>query len=443
MGHGSIKQERFLETDVVVTPTRWEFFFILASPPVKWDGYENVQGEYYMNNLEVAIQRGENINETVKKALSLLGGLGNVIKRGDTVLIKPNYAVPMRSDTGATTNPQVVIGVIEAAKEAGAGDIIVAESSIVGFDAGKVMGELGVKEVFERAGATVINLDEDQNDMVERRVPRGKILKNIKIFRPASECDVLISVPVLKTHIYTRVSLGMKNLKGTLPDSQKKVFHRVGVRKPTEEPFELDRCISDMMTAHHPHFTVVDGIVGQEGFVAGSGVCGRPVKMNTIIAGKDFVAVDAVGAYIMGMDPLGVNHIRYAHERGLGEARMENVTILGEDINMVRRKFRAPIPGEIGNYENITAIEGPSCSGCSFAIRWVLSTLQPHQVEKWDKTVFLVGSDIEPREEIEGRPFLIGKCACRLPIKGAIKIRGCPPPFWYIMGALRKADLVR
>ena len=392
-----------------------------------------------MKNVEVAIQRGENIIETVKKTLNLLGGLGNLIKKGETVLITPNYAVPMGSDTGATTNPEVVVGVIEVAKEAGPREIIVAESSVVGFDAGKVMSELGVKQMFEKAGVKVLNLDEDQNDAVEKKVVQGKLLKKIKIFRPAAECDVLISVPVLKTHIYTGVSLGMKNLKGTLPDVQKKMFHRVGVRKKTEEDFELDRCIADMMTVHHPDFTVIDGIVGQEGFVPGSGVCGTPVKMNTIIAGNDFVAVDAMGAYIMGRNPLQVNHIRYSHEMGLGEANLENITVLGEHPDRVRREFRPAIPDEIGKHENVTVIEGGSCSGCSFAIRWTLHAFKPLQIQKWDKTIFFVGSDIEPLDEIEGKPFLIGKCACKLPMRNATKVTGCPPPYWYVIKELRKA----
>lgn len=392
-----------------------------------------------MNNADVAIGRGENVIETVRKTLDLLGGLGNLIRRGDTVLIKPNYAVPMRSETGATTNPHVVVGLIEAVQDAGAREVIVAESSIVGFDAGDVMTALGAKQMFESVGAMVLNLDEDQNNVVERRVTRGNLVKKLKIFRPAAECDVLISVPVLKTHIYTRVSLGMKNLKGTLPDLQKKIFHRVGVRKKSEERFELDRCIADMMTVHHPHFTVIDAIVGQEGFVAGSGVCGTPVRMNTIIAGSDFVAVDAMGAYIMGMDPLEVNHIRYSHEMGLGEARVESIKVTGEYPDTPRREFRPAIPDEIGKYENITLVEGGSCSGCSFGLRWTLNAFEPKQIKEWEKTIFFVGSPPEPPERIEGELFLIGKCACRLAVGKATKVTGCPPPFWHVMGHLKKA----
>lgn len=391
-----------------------------------------------MEKIEVAIQRGEDIKGVVNKTLHLIGGLENVIKNGDAVFISPNYGVPMKPDTGATTNPEVVVGVIKAAKEAGAEKVYVGESSVVGFNAGKVMVDLGVQEIFEEAGAEVLNLDEDQKNVIVKKIPQGKLLKQIKIFKPAVECDVLISVPVLKTHIYAGVSLGMKNLKGTLPDDQKKLFHRVGARKKTEEPFELDRCISDMMTAHHPDFTVIDGIVGQEGFVSGFGVCGNAVRMNTIIAGADYVAVDAVGAYVMGFDPMKVNHIRYCHEIGLGEADLKKITILGENLDSIRREFRPAIPGKLGSYENVTVIEGGSCSGCSFAIRWTLNAFKIEQINRWDKTVFFVGSDIQPPERVNGEPFLIGKCACKLPIKNGRKITGCPPPFFHIVDELRQ-----
>jgi hypothetical protein len=160
--------------------------------------------------------------------------------------------------------------------------------------------------------------------------------------------------------------------------------------------------------------------------------------MNTIVAGVDFVAVDSVGAYIMGFDPLKINHIRYCHEMGLGEANLRNITILGEDINAIRREFRPAIPGELGNYGNVTVLEGSSCSGCSFAIRWTLNAFKPEQIQKWDKAVFFIGSDMELPDKIDGEPFLIGKCACRLPIKKAIKVTGCPPPFFHIVDELKQ-----
>ena len=126
-----------------------------------------------MKKSEVAMQRGDAPKETVARTLRLLGGLEGVIAKGDTVLISPNYCGPVKWDTGTTTNPEVVVGVIEAAKEAGAEEVIVAESAMVGLDAGEVMRELGVQEVLEKAGSRVLNLDMDPSDFIEIIVSRG------------------------------------------------------------------------------------------------------------------------------------------------------------------------------------------------------------------------------------------------------------------------------
>ena len=134
-----------------------------------------------MEKVAVAIQRGKNPKETVKRTLQLLGGLGKVIKNGDTVLLSPNYGVPMSPETGATTDPEVAGGVIEAARQAGGKKIIVAESSVVGFNAGEVMAELGVNKMFESAGAEVLNLDEDQKNVIQKKVPRVGIYVNFCI----------------------------------------------------------------------------------------------------------------------------------------------------------------------------------------------------------------------------------------------------------------------
>ncbi len=386
----------------------------------------------------VSVWRSRHPAETVKRALALQGGFDRLVTRGTTVLIKPNYGVPVSWDVGATTNPEVVIGLIEAARSAKARQVIVAESSVVGFDAASVMDKLGVARRFERAGARVVNLDEDPEDIVEKKIPAGKLLKRIKIFRKALACDVLVSVPVLKTHIYTTVSLGIKNLKGTLPDSQKKILHRIGVRRQKTEMFELDQGIADMATVHTPDLTVIDATVGQEGFVQNAGVCGTPVRMNTVVVGTDAVATDAVASDLMGFDPLEVNHLRFCHEAGLGQANLNRIQTVGLDPGTVRRRFRPAIPGKLGDYDNIIVKEGGSCSGCSVAIRCALNSFGPQEIAQWTPAVIVVGSD---RIEVGTSGFknvFIGKCACRFAERGDDKITGCPPPFSYVAGKLNR-----
>jgi len=81
---------------------------------------------------------------------------------------------------------------------------------------------------------------------------------------------------------------------------------------------------------------VIDGIIAGEGHETS----GNPVEMNLVIAGTDPVAVDAVGAAVMGIPPESVKHIRLAEERGLGTCNLKEITVIGEPIEKVKKKFR-------------------------------------------------------------------------------------------------------
>ena len=389
-----------------------------------------------MSRSQVALRKNIDIKKAVRQALADLGGMERFVRPGDVVLISPNLAVPIEPGSGIVTNPEVIVAVIEAARAAGAGKVRVAESAICGVNAGEVMEQLGVVKPLEAAGAEVLNLDDGQTETVTLEVPRGKLLKELTVYRPARECDLLISVPVMKTHIYAGVSLGMKNLKGTLPDEQKKIFHRIGIEEKSDEEFELDRCIADMMTVHHPGLTVMDASTAQEGFKVGLGVGGNSVKMDMVVAGQDYVSVDAVATHLMGFDPLEIEHIRYCQELGLGTADLERIQVLGDDPAALRRSFQPAVPGEIGDFANVEVIEGGSCSGCSFAVRWTLSAFTPEQIAQWGDCVFWVGSELDFNPDKKGRQVMIGTCACKAAQGEAIKIAGCPPPFFYIRDKL-------
>ncbi len=111
---------------------------------------------------------------------------------------------------------------------------------------------------------------------------------------------------------------------GVLPDKFKGKFHRRG----------MHRVIADINATVRPALTVIDGFVAMEGR---GPVHGRPVLMETIIAGVDVVATDATACRVMGFDPRRVDHIRMAYERGLGE--IEEITVLGDGVEAVNREF--------------------------------------------------------------------------------------------------------
>src|SRR5208283_3343852 len=128
-----------------------------------------------------------------------------------------------------------------------------------------------------------------EKDKVKIPIPSCETLENITVPRIVTESAV-ISAAKLKTHMSTKVTLGMKNMFGLLPDKLKMKYHAKGISK----------VVVDINTALKPALTVIDGFVAMEGRGPTNGT---PVKMDLIIAGKDVVATDATAARVMGFDP--------------------------------------------------------------------------------------------------------------------------------------------
>jgi uncharacterized protein (DUF362 family) len=137
--------------------------------------------------------------------------------------------------------------------------------------------------------------------------------------------SAIISAAKLKTHTATKVTLGMKNMFGLMPDKFKAKYHARGIIS----------VIVDINSVIKPAFTVIDGFVAMEGR---GPTDGTPVKMNLIIAGKDVVATDASAARAMGFDPKEISHIRRAGEKGLGN--IDEIEILGSKIEDVMKVFK-------------------------------------------------------------------------------------------------------
>jgi len=382
----------------------------------------------------VSFVKGKDVKKITREAISLIGGLEQALKPGDTVLIKPNFGVDLPSSTGGTTNPIVVITLIELAREAGAKRVIVGESSVVGYNAGEIFEFLGVRELFEKAGTELVNMDADES--IQVKVPNGKNFEKMRIHSTAWESDFIISVPVMKTHFQTVVSLGLKNMKGVLPDSMKKLSHRIGVKQHREE-FELEQSILDLNSVIKPDLTVIDGIVAQEGYTPGSpGVTGSPLPFDTVVAGFDPVATDATAAYLMGFDPMEVPLIRKAYERGLGEARLEMIQMVGTPVKRVKKKFRpASLEGIHLTYENIKLTAGKGCSGCRETTILALAGMKPEEVARIGEAELLIGQQAAATSP-EWKKILIGNCTRDLPYDG-YRIEGCPPPSFYIKKCLK------
>jgi uncharacterized protein (DUF362 family) len=238
------------------------------------------------------------------------------------VLIKVNFITVETWDTGATTDPIVVEAIIKRLKNLPV-EIFVVESDATTTNADKAFEATGMKEMCKQNGVECLNLRHIK-DRVKIAIPNGETLQSITVPRIVTESAV-ISAAKLKTHMSTKVTLGMKNMFGLLPDKFKGKYHAKGISK----------VVVDINTVLKPTLTVIDGFVGMEGR---GPTGGTPVKMDLIIAGKDVVATDATAARVMGFEPMEISHIRKAYEKGLGN--IDEIEILGSKLEDVRRVFK-------------------------------------------------------------------------------------------------------
>jgi len=266
----------------------------------------------------VAIVRGTDPPDMTVRALGMVDA-AEVVPADKPVLIKPNYINASHPSTGITTDARVIEGVVAFLKKHHVKEIIIGEGAGEAdtLDAFKVAG---VDEVARRLRARIVDLNKDE--FVEVHPPNARTLKKVKIARTALE-NTIISVPKLKPHRQAGATLSLKNMMGAMTPKGSMHGH-------------LNQNIVDLASVIRPSMAVIDGIIAGEGHETS----GNPVEMNLVIAGTDPVAVDAVGATVMGISIEYVKHLRLAEECGLGTCHLERIQVLGEPIEKVQRKFK-------------------------------------------------------------------------------------------------------
>ena len=193
--------------------------------------------------------------------------------------IKPNLVSPSAADWGATTHPQIVAGIIEYLRECGYADIAMLEGSWVGDKTEEAVRVCGYLELSEKYQVPFLDMQKEKGVQTDC----AGVLLNI--CKAALDVDFLINVPVLKGHCQTRITCALKNLKGLIPNSEKRRFHAMGLHKP----------IAHLNAGIRQDFIVTDNICGDLDFEDG----GHPVEMNRILAGCDPVLMDAYVCQMM------------------------------------------------------------------------------------------------------------------------------------------------
>ena len=264
----------------------------------------------------VVVSKGKP-EESVYKAVKVLGGMEKFVNSGDRVVLKPNIGFPNPPEWSTTTHPDVVKAVAGLCIKAGAQRVIILDHPL--RDSQICKERTGIEKAVKGMKGVVLAMLDDAKFYKETPVPGGSELKSTAIMKEVLRANCLINIPTAKSHSATGVSLGIKNLMGLVWDRM--AFH---------EKMELNRAIAEQLIVIKPKLTIVECIYVL--LTRGPSGPGKTEELNTIVASTDPVAADSytVGLarwYNKEFKGSQVKHIKIAHELGFGEIDISKMTI--------------------------------------------------------------------------------------------------------------------
>ena len=261
------------------------------------------------------------VQGAVDSCLDKLGGLSSLIKPDDRVLIKPNILIAKPPEEAVTTHPALIEAIIMVIKKVGA-------VPLVGDSPGGLVGNVGehwkvtgIEEVCNRLNVEILNFE--SSGVYEKRINGN----HYHIAKPVLDADFIINVPKIKTHGLTILTCAIKNMYGTIPGLTKVNYH-----KEAPKPSDFAELVVDIFALSKPGLNIVDGIIGMDG---NGPSAGNPKEMGLILASTDAIAVDSLICQILGKNPLKVPTNKNAYERGLGEADINKIKVLGYQPDVI------------------------------------------------------------------------------------------------------------
>ncbi|MBQ7151059.1 MAG: DUF362 domain-containing protein [Synergistaceae bacterium] len=318
-----------------------------------------------------------------------------LVPAGGSVALKPNLVVAGSPENGATTHAGILSGCIEYFLEHEIKNLSIIEGSWVGDETMRAMRRAGYDKVCEKYNVPFYDLKRDKTKSIN--TPIGPI----EICERALSAGLLVNLPVLKGHCQTVMTCALKNLKGCLPDREKRRFHSLGLTKP----------IAALGSVLRSGLIIVDSICGDLNFEEG----GNPVHTNRIYLGTDPVEIDSYGCNLMGLELEEVPYIKLAEKWGAGSAKFSPEEILNLNEPDAAGKYPKPSGTVASLTRNVH--EDSACSVCYASLVRAL-----HVNSKGLMKNIFIGQGWRGKK-IPGGALGIGNC-CK---NSARNVKGCPP----------------
>jgi uncharacterized protein (DUF362 family) len=383
---------------------------------------------------DVAVLKYEKPFESLEKAVHWAGGLDGISIQSK-VVIKPNILVWLEGGIfpkyGVLTTARMIEDLVVLLKESGVRRIVILEG--IGFGDLQAAGKgMGFDILEKRYGVQVV--DVWKSDFVKINVGGA----TFSISKEFLEADYRISMPVLKTHGQAMVSLGIKNLKGLIDQSSRKLFHNGNLH--TDLDYHLARLAEVVPTC----FTIIDGIYTLE---RGPNLIGDARRSDIIIASKDLLSGDKVGAAMLGVPPQTVPHLFLASERKNRPTDLSDINIKGDiDVSSAAKSHEwRPARSQSNDMPLLLAMAGVKGvnvppmdkSVCTFCVSCFylyvnMGLLMASNMDKcFDDIEFLAGKTQDPTGTHK-HTMLLGQCQVNRNennplIRHCVKVGGCPP----------------
>ncbi len=265
-----------------------------------------------LRNYDLVAARGGEPVEMFKSAIKEMGGMGKFVKRGQTVVVKPNIGWDVSPERAANTNPELVGAIVKECLDVGARRVFVFDHTCDQWQ--RCYTNSGIENAVNEAGGQMVpgNMERYFKDV---NIPDAVSLKSAKVHELILDSDVFINVPVLKHHASTRLTIAMKNLMGAVWD--RRWWHRN----------DLHQCIADFCLFCKPTLNIVDAylVMTRNG---PRGVSTADLSlMKSLLISQDIVAIDAASTLLFGEQPEDVGHIRIGEELGIGTTQLNKLNI--------------------------------------------------------------------------------------------------------------------
>lgn len=349
-----------------------------------------------MEKNEILRIYGTEYKEMTKQLLAE-AGLCDLLPKSGRIGIKPNLVSPEPAFYGSTTHPEVVAGIIEYLQECGKTDICIMEGCWVGDKTEEAFEYCGYNELSRRYGVALIDTQKEAWFETENE-PKIKICECVR------GVDFLINVPVLKGHCQTNITCALKNMKGLIPNPEKRRFHSMGLHKP----------IAMLNAAIKQDFIVVDHICGDPDNESG----GNPFITNCVMAGTDPVLIDAYVCRLLGYRTEDVPYIGLAEAAGIGTADLGRLIIRTVNGDGIERDEEMPVTHRLLKLKEL-AEDVDTCSACYEALLEALDRLKKDGVEFKPDFKICIGQGYRGQQGVYG----VGNCTRNF----THSVAGCPP----------------